>query len=1072
MGAVEKAVDAAAEFIGPFLDTSTTSKIEPTEKSPPNELVQRALSHLQDINTTDLAADPDAPYDASLAGVVYGLLDLIVSLGILPHLSAGVAFSQRPRSVLTTVLPIQQKNDEQLSSVVEALMPILNQNNTGVQPLLNQRNLPDLVSALVELSFSPTNLKPHEIYRPIYQKLIEETSTSRLLPILTTFLQQPLPIWLKPVISRELGQIPLRQRGIRHVLEFIALAFISTNSEVPCNTSGAQSQIPIPLEAVTQVSQLLVRPPHGVQQNDWLRKIAPQLWTLLDGTEEPELSRAAGQIIAGGILSKRATGAPGSVGWELFAQPILETLSPKVSLDTLVEQSVSGGVLVQEQDLEVALRRLSTIALSYSHAGILRRLIGPILLPLWALLNYAQSRPALNKSWSVLPKDILSRYMAIACDPKQVDGIAQNMFWDGPETWNHAPGSGGGIEMRRSAADHRQMDDIGNILTRIGNLDARINLLVSLLAEAKTPDDIVGAIFLQTTRRWLSPAKDTRPSLTDEVETNPLTTLTGAKLTEAMANAFKDQFARSPQHIMELMRQLLSSYVSEHQRKVEVLVKMNKSIRANLRGIVKTKDDVESAETDTSDEDLVSFAISILSTLVSSPDFQQTPETRTTLASTIAPLVYLSQPQPQLPIKPLLTNSATALLQLLQPPTAPPPTHTTDPLAPHRATLKSILTDITSPEPPNRTWALNTLRKLIKDSTAFPVIDVPSTTHLLLSASLADPESYVHIAAIPVLVDLAIRAPNPTIKILVDAFIDIDEQSLKLSRSHHTDEKETQLQHALDFRLRVGEVLNNILLADTFWSSLPHHTSTSLLKLLSSSCLALSSRRAQRTQTHSTRTSLAHATHRRIEEGEAAWGGPIPNVFDPRGEHTRDEEREEMERIVKGWEDTGVEEDVRIRASALSLLGSILEHRLAFVSQASVDAAMQIVVLILTMETGVSQAISRRAAVLVIMGLLRGLDSALERGEEITVGLSMKQQGEVERVVGWVGREDGDDLVRDHAGSVVEGMGTLGLKRMYRAGEGGVRLGVDLGLEGGLRGLNVRPDGTGEGRKLVVEEIE
>jgi hypothetical protein len=76
MGIVENAVDAAANFVGPFLDSGPRDGVVSENAIEASRLVRQALSHLQNINTADLAADPDAPYDASLAGVVYGLLDM------------------------------------------------------------------------------------------------------------------------------------------------------------------------------------------------------------------------------------------------------------------------------------------------------------------------------------------------------------------------------------------------------------------------------------------------------------------------------------------------------------------------------------------------------------------------------------------------------------------------------------------------------------------------------------------------------------------------------------------------------------------------------------------------------------------------------------------------------------------------------------------------------------------------------------------------------------------------------------------------------------------------------------
>jgi hypothetical protein len=113
---------------------------------------------------------------------------------------------------------------------------------------------------------------------------------------------------------------------------------------------------------------------------------------------------------------------------------------------------------------------------------------------------------------------------------------------------------------------------------------------------------------------------------------------------------------------------------------------------------------------------------------------------------------------------------------------------------------------------------------------------------------------------------------------------------------------------------------------------------------------------------------------------------------------------------------------------------------------------------------------------MVVMGLLRGLDGMLGDGKEEDVGLNITQQNEVERVLRWVGTEDTDALVRDHAGSVLEGLETWRMKKLYQFKEQqGLALSADLGLEGSLRGLQVQPSTNTAGnerRKMVVEELD
>ncbi|KAF2189557.1 hypothetical protein K469DRAFT_658488 [Zopfia rhizophila CBS 207.26] len=1081
MGAVEDAVDAAADFVGPLIEKNQGQDGKDLKEGlfdQKHELIERALFHLQAINEADQAKDPDSPYDGSLFGVVYALIDLITLQGILPSLSPGVAFAQRPRSVLIPLASVPGHRDELLlSKVIQNLLAISEQNGTGVQPLLTQRLLPDLISGLAELAFSPrTSIETRTQCQVQYEKIIETTPTSRLLPILASYLQQDLPPWLRQSLSNELAVLPLRPRGVRHTIEFVSLSYLSKNLQVPKEPSISLSQIPIPLEAITQASRLLASVPSKMNPIEWFTRLAPQLLELLDGGDGVELSRAAGRIIAGGILNRKSTGAPGMIGWELLAKPLLQALNPGNTGATTWRGSMSDQVVVPEKDLVLALRRLSVIVTSYSHPGLIKRLVGPVLLPLWGLMGYAKSRASLDSQWTKMPSRIISRYMDISCDPKQVDQIATNLFWEGELAWAFGPGADGGVEIRRRKTDDSGPAGMGCLLSHIEKLDDRVASLVTFLAEANIDDDVAGIIFLNTTKRWLSAGQTTqepKASLIHDKDADPLGTLADAKLSEAMATKFKDKLARSPRHIVELVGQLVQEFVSEHKSKSNKIANSNNPSRANLGNFV----DLQSKSgqplaigSDSEAEDLVSFALSILSTVVTSPDFKKNPDTSQLFSTILPSLQYLFNPQQILPLPPAIKNAATNLISILQPAPESASPHPKDDTVHYRTTLHTALSDLTSSEPPNRTWALSALQKLMNDPTAFPLIDVPSTTHMILSSAIADSESYVYTAAIPVLVSLATLSPNPTVRILTDAFMDVDERALRLRK-----EKETQ--KALDYRLRIGEVLNQFVLADEFWSVRGGNVGSryGTLKMLVETTLSLAGRRGQRTASLERRNEIAALERKEQEEGEKAWDGPIPNLLADENENPAEQkEREALAKIVEGWQDTGIEEDVRIRASTLSILGSVLEKRLQSVNQPVVDAALQMVLMILVMERGNEKEILRRAAVLVVMGLLKGMDGLLEEGNKSVVGLGLKETEEVERVMKWVRDEDGDALVKSHAENVLEGMETWRMKKWFGIKEQ-VILGPDLGLEGNLRGLNVNPlvgERESGWRAPIVEEIE
>ena len=616
--------------------------------------------------------------------------------------------------------------------------------------------------------------------------------------------------------------------------------------------------------------------------------------------------------------------------------------------------------------------------------------------------------------------------------------------------------------MRPQADEH--VGDIGGLFVKIASVEKYVDLLVALLRAANIEDALAGAIFVQSTKKWLSPRSPTTPSLTAEPDTDALAALVAAKFSESLAKHFREKFVRSPQHVIELMGQLLQNFAAEHESKTKVIDEGNLPSRENLKRLTHPSPATHDKDNDVNSQDLVSFAISILHTLLTSPDFKKTAQIAVIIESMLPVIRYLAKTKH---VAPLINNAATNLLQLVQPAAISSPI--TDPQAQNRMTLKTALEDLGSPEPPDRVWALSTIRRLVEDPIAFFIIDVPSLTHTLLSTSVADAESYVHTAAIPVIVSLAVRASNPTIRILVEAFLDTDERSLRLK-------KEREVGEALDFRLRVGEILHNVLTEDKFWdANTDVGAKYASVRLIVEAMLNVASRRGQRKQTLTKRDERERTEQRQQEEGEAAWGGPIPNLLDAAtGDVAEQAEREALFKVVQGWEDTGLEEDVRVRASAMSVLRSVMERRLVMLGQVTVDAALQTVLLILTMETGEVKGILRRAAVLVVMGLLKGMDGLLEDGQEDTVGMGSTQMEEVERVMQWAMDEDADGLVRDHASSVVESMDTWRLKKLYRVRDAGANLGPDLSLEGHMQGLTVQllADRGGRAKKSLVEEIE
>ena len=193
----------------------------------------------------------------------------------------------------------------------------------------------------------------------------------------------------------------------------------------------------------------------------------------------------------------------------------------------------------------------------------------------------------------------------------------------------------------------------------------------------------------------------------------------------------------------------------------------------------------------------------------------------------------------------------------------------------------------------------------------------------------------------------------------------------------------------------------------------------------------------------------------------------MPQLDDiPEGE----EEDEILNQIVTGWEGKRGEEDVRIRASALSIFGTAVETNIGGIGAAVVAGGMDLSINILPLEPEPEKAILRRAAVLAVLSVIRAHDRAREEGKQLGFGFE-SGIADVKRVFAYVQDTDSDGLVRQHAKDVLEELESWQMRRLGgdRDFEGsGVGIVTELGALQGL-GVNLPTEGKQRPR---IEEIE
>ncbi|KAL8716876.1 MAG: hypothetical protein Q9225_005823 [Loekoesia sp. 1 TL-2023] len=1002
------------------------------------QVIARTLRLIQDLhascNTSSNALDQLEPLARQKGQkVVDALLDLLVLEGIYPSLTPGVGvpvecrlksilkggFSTRPLNEASGGRPEDQ---QLLTDIVGSIAPI-SLSRTGLAPIIRQRICVDLLAAVGELAFSPAfDAQTRQRFATTFKNLMDSMSAMDLFPHLTSLLHSSSPHWFRAVMSSYLAILPLRPGGVRQTLNFIADS-TADDSTTPDGRSNQSAGPNISFEALARATKLLTSVPSTMTPDTYTAALAPQLLDLLDDDTVLDNKRIASYVIGTGFLSKRRLGSPGTTGWRLFAESIVESLNPRVEICP-----------VGEDTLKTAIDRLCALVLFHANPGLTKRLVGPILLPLWGLQCYAFSNR--RTSWADQVHQILGTHMKISATDGELQLLSDNLLWDGAQLWTYMPGSSGGIEIRQRQSG---TSDQSEVATMIEAIDSRVDQYMSLLREAVVTDDQVGGIFTRVSTRWLLGSQSTSKYEQLEIlyhgSRNPMESLVNAKLTQKLLENYRDRIASSTEGILKLVEPILSALVTERRRSIGQLGQASQPSLAGLREVVDNGEEVADSEREL--EETASTALSLLSAVLTSSDGSLGNIDIGILDSVQSSLKYIAQVQSSQDTS--LSTTASNVLILLQLQFEAPSlleekkgAKGTDGVVEERDKHRKALQLLSDELAPVRAQGLATLTNLV--ARASSILNVPSTVILLISL-LQDEDEYIYLSAVKTLGLLASNHPKTVIKMLVEKYIDPHEESL------------------VDVRIKVGEALNKTI------EHLGQLFTEETAKMIGESMIAVASRRGNKPKTLQRRERAKRKAEKTRKEAEDAWGGEIPSDEDANNEEAR--VNAHIAKIVEGWADTGREEDVRIRVSALSILGTAIETNIAGMGATITSTAIDCVLAILKLEKNEERAILRRAAVMIIMSMVRAIDAAEERGQQLGFGFAGDNLAEVITVLRYVEAMDTDEVVVGHIRALIESLeawqqkSILGLSRSQHDQEGGVSIDIPR-IGGGGKSLKIQ----------------
>lgn len=781
----------------------------------------------------------------------------------------------------------------------------------------------------------------------------------------------------------------------------------------------------------------------------YFAEISPQLLELLDDTH-PDNPRAAAYIIGNGILGRRKFGSPGEVGWKVFAEPILQSLNPIPANQGTVRADGLLPLLVSETSLASSVGRLASLVLIHPNPGLTKRLVSLCLRPLWSLCCFLKDMNRLNLHSKIFP--ILCTYFKMSVGIEKLMTLSDNLLWDGEEIWTFGPGPTGGVEIRQRSKDAQSTNMVG----MIEKVDCRVDEFLDLLQSVVEEEDDICTLFVYVSKRCLVGEEATdgsnRLDAIDDERKDPLQSLVYAKLTQNMLGKYKSKLAANPKKIVELVNQLLTGYVMEYEgaqtRRLGVAEPSVRSLRAIVDLNPQTNVSALSTEHLQQKEDsaeMISIALSLLTDILSSPEFSLDPEIFALFGSLRKILTKFSSPATSLPTPTTIT--ASNILSLIEfhisAPTSNLPadigTKSLDPYAAERKIHLQSLSYLADPLPPIRAQGLSQLTALITKTS--PILDIPSTT-ILLQSVLQDEDEFIYLSAIKALGTLACRHPKTVVRRLVESYIDVTEDV------------------QLDVRIRTGEALLKTI--EGLGSALVGDTAS----LVGGCMIAVAGRRSKKPKTAKTRHENDQKAKALKDEADEAWGGEAPE-FEP------DQQNVEDERLLQAWtfpNPTAPEDDIRIRTSALSILSTAIETNMLGLGAKLVSDSIDLVLSLLTLEIAPEMAILRRAAVLVIASVVKVLNDKEEKKEKEGLSWNLgRGWEEVKRVLRIVESREQDHVVSGHVRGVLEGLDEW-QRRILVGNVAGGDIRFDLS-EGRVRGFAVDLKSL-DVRKPVIEEVE
>lgn len=693
------------------------------------------------------------------------LVNLIIIHGIYPALSTfkvGIPLAkrrlndftktQKPIKVATIQQDLKAKSYterylssyEMLTLLYKKLLIVFDGESDVRDLLVKGTGYSDFLTVTITLitcPYFPQDKK--QWYNKQYNDFVSQLpGTFELFQTFSLYLSSPSPAFFKLFVLKNLQSLHYNaphKDGLLTLIEFVL---------------GLRENEDINIEKFDNVANVVLAKPSDISTAEYFTSIGNQSYDLLVNINRPYVTSCVGHII------ERLWAKNQLVVTDFFLKKIWNVL-------TVDDKSSDFGVLVYEKDLNNVVNVLISLTKKGMSDSLTNYIFKPILPVLWTYFVYLKTT---EKSSEVILNIIVGYFVVMSTSNIEsdtiygLDTISKNLLADNNYEFLLGPNDLPQVVIKESQMGDSKDKRMNRYLSDLDSSCAAFMELVKNL-----DDDFVMKMFKVLLSRWLK--IDNGDKISNE---NPFIVLIDLRLIESMVNEFKEDIAKTPEGMLDIVLEFLENYkapTTSTKSQLEVSDSDDDS------------DDEEEYQVDVNTE-AMPVLLELLSAVITEATCDELDEQSIQLLKKISTRLQNLLKSPDSLIKQnskAITSLNSRIQDILK---------GEDRLVSkndlQKKTLERAITSLNDPLVPIRAHGLYLLRQLIESRSDVISVDFVVDLHLV---QLKDPEPFIYLNVIKGLESLIDIDRNEVVPILIKIYVN---------------EEGNQ---EVDERLKIGEVL-------------------------------------------------------------------------------------------------------------------------------------------------------------------------------------------------------------------------------------------------------------------------